>query len=120
MYAAEVPILRFTDPFARLQQRARQLARRHGIAAEALTYSGAMVEAIVHHAARADLLVLDPRPHRAKHVFWRCTTLDQLMRRCPCSVLVVKQAPSSPYHHLLMAVDFTPRIEEAGALCHRF
>jgi nucleotide-binding universal stress UspA family protein len=108
MYADEVPNLRFSDPFARLQQRARQLARRHGIAAEALAHSGGMVDAIVRHAARADLLVLDPRHHRVAYAFWRGTTLDQLMRRCPCPVLVVKQAPSRPYRHLLVAVDFTP------------
>lgn len=108
LYADEVPSLKFSDPFARLQQRARQLARRHGIAAEALTHGGCMVDAIVQHAARADLLVLDPRQHRAKPTFWRGTTLDQLMRRCPCPVLVVKQAPSGPYGHMLVAVDFTP------------
>lgn len=108
LYADEVPSLRFTDPFARLQQRARQLARRHGIAAEALAHSGDMLHAIVQHAARADLLVLDLRQHRAKPTFWRGTTLDQLMRRCPCPVLVVKQAPSRPYRHVLVAVDFTP------------
>jgi nucleotide-binding universal stress UspA family protein len=108
LYADEVPSLRFTDPFARLQQRARQLARRHGIAAEALAHSGAMVDATLHHATRADLLVLDPRPHRARHAFWRGTTLDQLMRRCPCPVLVVKQAPCGPYRKALVAVDFTP------------
>ena len=112
MYADEVPSLRFTDPFARLQQRARQLARRHGIAAQALAHSGDMVDAIVRHAARADVLVLDPRPHRAKHAFWRGTTLDQLMRRCPCPVLVVKQAPPRPYREVLVAVDFTPESRE--------
>lgn len=109
MYADEVPSLKFSDPFARLQQRVRQLARRHDIAAEALAHSGCLVDAIVRHAARADLLVLDPRQHRARHTFWRGTTLEQLMRRCPCPVLVVKQAPSRPsYRHVLVAVDFTP------------
>lgn len=108
LYAEEVPNFRFSDPFARLQQRARQLARRHGIAAEALAHSGGMVDAIVQHAARADLLVLDRRQHRAKPTFWCGTTLDQLMRRCPCPVLVIKQAPSRPYGNLLVAVDLTP------------
>ena len=117
MYADEVPSLRFTDPFARLQQRARQLARRHGIAAQALAHSGDMVDAIVRHAARADVLVLDPRPHRAKHAFWRGTTLDQLMRRCPCPVLVVKQAPPRPYREVLVAVDFTPESRELVRFC---
>lgn len=108
LYADEVTSLMFSDPFARLQQRARQLARRHGIAAEALAHSGGMVDAIVQHATRADLLVLDPRRHRAKPTFWRGTTLDQLMRRCPCPVLIVKKAPSRPYRRVLVAVDFTP------------
>jgi nucleotide-binding universal stress UspA family protein len=107
MYADEVPRLRFTDPFARLQQRARQLARRHGIAAEALDHGGDMLDAIVRHAGHADLLVLDHRQHRATHTFWRGTTLDQLLRHCPCPVLIVKQAPAGPYDHILVAVDFT-------------
>jgi nucleotide-binding universal stress UspA family protein len=105
MYADEVPILRFSDPFARLQQRARQLARRHGIVAEALAHSGDMVDAIVQHAAHTDLLVLDHRQHRPWHAFWLGTTLDQLVRRSPCPVLVVKQAPSGPYARLLFALE---------------
>lgn len=112
MYADELPRLRFTDPFARLQQRARQLARRHGIPAEALDHGGDMLGAIVRHASRADLLVLDQRQHRAKHIFWRGTTLDQLLRHCPCPVLIVKQAPSRPYRHMLVAVDFTSESKE--------
>lgn len=112
MYADEVPSLKFSDPFARLQQRARQLARRHCIAVEALPHSGDMIEAIVLQAARADLLVLDHRQHRSPQAFWRGTTLDQLMRRCPCPVLVVKQAPSGPYGHILLDVDLTPESKE--------
>ena len=112
LYADEVPSLRFSDPFARLQQRARQLARRHGIVAEALAHNGDMVEAIVRHAARSDLLVLDPRSHRAWHAFWRGTTLDQLMRRCPCPMLVVRRAPCGPYRHLLVDVDLNSESKE--------
>lgn len=107
LYATEVPSLAFSDPFARLQQRARQLARRHGIAAEALAHSGDMMDAIVRHAAHSDLLVLDHRQHRQWRAFWRGTTLDQLVRRCPCPVLVVRQAPSGAYGPLLVAVDLT-------------
>lgn len=107
MYADEIPSLGFSDPFARLQQRARQMARRHGIAAEALAHGGDMLDAIVRYAARADLLVLDHRQHRQWHTFWRGTTLDQLIRRCPCPVLVVRQASSGPYSHILVAQDAT-------------
>jgi nucleotide-binding universal stress UspA family protein len=112
MYADEAPSLKFSDPFARLQQRARQLARRHGIAAEAVAHTGGMLDAIVRQAARADLLVLDHRQHRPLHAFWRGTTLDQLLRRCGCPVLIVRQAPSRPYGHTLVAVDFSSESKE--------
>ncbi len=109
MHGAEEPHPKFSDPFARLQQRARQLARRHGITVEAVACSGDFLENIVQQTARADLLELEHRRHRAFRTFWRGTTLDQLMRRCQCPLLIVKQAPSRRYARMLIAVDFTTK-----------
>lgn len=35
-------------------------------------------------------------------------TIDELFRRAPVSVLVVKKRPNGPYGHLLIGTDFTP------------
>lgn len=112
MYGAEKPDRKFLDPFARLQQRARQLGRRHGINVEAVAHTGSMLDDAVKHARRADLLVLDHRLHRPVLKFWRGTTLDHLMRHCRCPVLVVKRASSTAYERMLIAIDFTPKSKE--------
>lgn len=47
-------------------------------------------------------------------------TVDELFRRSPASVLVVKRRPNGPYRHLLVGTDFTPEarhgLEVAGQL----
>lgn len=45
-------------------------------------------------------------------------TIDELFRRAPVSVLVVKKRPNGPYEHLLVGTDFTPESQrglEVGA-----
>lgn len=120
LYGAETPSPKFVDPFARLEQRARQLARRHGVQVVAVNGVGDPVEDTLTQAADADLLVLDRRMHRALHQFWVGSTVQQLMRRSPCPVLVVQQAPGGPYERVLVAVDYTatskPLVRYAGAL----
>ncbi len=120
IYGAEVPNLAFSDPFARLQQRGRQLARRHAILVEVIGHTTSMLDDVVKHARSANLLVLDHRRHRALQTFWRGTTLDQLMRRGPCPVLIVKQAPSRWYGRVLIAVDFTVASEELVRIASNF
>lgn len=107
MYATEVPNPKFSDPFARLEQRARQLARRHSIGVKTVSHTGDMLEDILKQCQRANLLVLDTRGHRNPWKFWQGTTLDRLLRHSACPVLVVKQPPQRPYGRLLVAVDQT-------------
>lgn len=90
IYGADVPNPGLMDSFACLQQCGRQLARRHAITVEAVDHTGDMLNEVVKHAGRANLLVLVPRRHRVLQTFWRGKTLDQLMRRCQCSVRIVK------------------------------
>ena len=111
IYGAEVPNLGLSDPFARVRQRGRQLARRHAITVEAVAHTGDMLDDVVKHASRANLLVLDHRRHHLLQTFWRGTTLDQLMRLCPCPMLIVKQMPCARYGRMLVAVDFTAESE---------
>ena len=112
IYGAEVPNPGLADPSARLRQRGRQLARRHSITVEALEHTESMMDDLVKHARGANLLVLDYRCHRTLQTFWRGTTLDQLLRRCRCPILVVKQVPCERYERVLVAVDFTVEFEK--------
>lgn len=112
MYATEVPNPKFTDPFARLEQRARQLARRHGISVKTVARTGSMEVDILKQCQRSNLLVLDPRCHRTPWLFWQGTTLDKMLRHSPCPVLIVKQPPSRPYGRLLVTVDLTEASKE--------
>lgn len=107
LYAAEEPNPKFADPFARLEQRARQLARRHSISVKAVGHQGDMLDDALKQAQRVNLLVLDQRSHRTLWKFWQGSTLDQLLRLCPCPVLVVKHRPAQAYGRLLVAVDLS-------------
>lgn len=112
MYATEVSNPKFSDPFARLEQRSRQLARRHQICVKAVARTGGMVDDILKQCSRSNLLVLDQRTHREPWLFWQGSTLDQLLRDSPCPVLIVKQPPVQTYGRLLVAVDFTQASKE--------
>ena len=107
MYATETPNPKFSDPFARLEQRARQLARRHTIRVKTVARTGRMVDDILKQCQRSNLLVLDQRGHRSLWQFWQGSTLDQILRHSACPILVVKKPVMRPYHRLLVAVDQT-------------
>lgn len=107
LYGAEVPSPKFDDPFARLEQRCRQLARRHGITTVAVGGSGDLLTDALAQARDADLLVLDHRVHRVWPQFWRGSTVEQVISRSACPVLVVQQPPTGAYEQILVAVDFS-------------
>ena len=107
LYGAEVPSPKFSDPYARLEQRGRQLARRHGITAVAVSGSGDLLADALAQTRDADLLVLDRRTHRTWHSFWCGSTIEQVIHRATCPVLVVQQPATGAYAQLLVAVDFS-------------
>jgi nucleotide-binding universal stress UspA family protein len=107
LYGAEVPSPKFSDPFARLEQRGRQIARRHGITTAAVSGSNDLLPDVLTQAREADLLVIDRRLHRAWPQFWRGPTLEQVIQQAPCPVLVVQQPATGAYQQLLVAVDFS-------------
>ena len=107
IYGAEVPNLGLADPMARLQQRGRQLARRHSTPVEVIGNTSNMLDDLLRHARSANLLVVDHRNERSLSAFWRGTTLDQLLRRCPCPILIVKQEPQENYKRIMVAIDGT-------------
>ena len=109
LFGTEVPDPQFADPQARLEQRARQLARRHGVPVKALQYrDGDVAGEALRAAAGADLLVLDRRPQRGLGGFWRGGTLTRILRAGTCPVLVVQQPGHGAYAHVLVAVDGSP------------
>ena len=108
VYSTHTPDPRFVDPYARLEQRARQLARRHGVTVVAQDLgSGDVVEDALAAAAGADLLVLDRRKPQGWRALLRGSVLTRILRSSPCPVLVVQRAPQGSYQRKLVAVDFS-------------
>lgn len=123
LFAADVPVPRFDDPQARLVQRARHLARRHDLPVQTVQIlSEDMAASVLRAAARADLLVLAaPVGQGPSWLPWRASLALRLLRRSPCPVLLVQEAPQAvAYDHVLVDVDFSPAsralVRYAGAL----
>ena len=118
LYACETPPLQLSDPLARLEQRARQLARRHGVVVSTISGTGQLLDDCLAEAARADVLVAHDRMHRSGPVLPWWPLLYRLLRRSPCPVLVVSQPPRGAYARTLVAVDFSavsrPLVRYAG------
>ncbi|WP_382156428.1 universal stress protein [Hydrogenophaga sp. ANAO-22] len=120
IHFAEEPHRFFSDPIARLSQRARQLTRRHGIRAVALERNPVTLDDVMQECRNASLLVMGPLWQRNWKTFYRGTTLDQFVHDSPCPVLVVKQAAGRTYEQVLVAVDLTPRSRDLIAYARRF
>lgn len=122
-YVAHAPHHRFDDPHARLEQRARQLARRHEIPVMAVRAgTGDLVRDALAASAHADLLVLD-RGVSPSYSLWPLRSgraLAPILRASGCPVLVVQREPLAAYQHMLIAVDFSDSsaslLRYAGAL----
>lgn len=71
---------------------------------------GPAIRVIVEAAERerCDLVVVGAGRQRAFGWPALGRTIDELFRRSPVSVLVVKKRPRGPYAHLLVGTDFTP------------
>ena len=113
LYGAETIDPRFVDPQARLEQRARQLARRHDIVVTAVESSGDGVGDLLAEAGRADLLVVYGRMRLSWRKLWRGSGLSRILRSSPCPVLVVQSAPRGAYERVLVAANFS---KVSGAL----
>lgn len=87
------------------------------IATELIEESHA-VDAIVAHAAKdgVDLIVLGTHGHRGlRHLFLGSVT-ERVVRKAPCPVLVVREAPESlplTIRRLVVPIDFSPASREA-------
>ena len=92
VYATDELDPRFENPQARLEQRARQLARRHEIHAYTREYDdvSGVAERALAAASGADLLVIDKRLERDWSRPWRGSTLSRCLRQSPCPVLVLR------------------------------
>lgn len=87
-----------------------------------LVEEGPAAQVVLDAAVRegADLIVLGLGRQKTLGVGGVGRTIDELFRRAPVSVLVVKRRPNGPYDHLLVGTDFTPEarrgLEVAGRL----
>jgi nucleotide-binding universal stress UspA family protein len=119
VYFAEEAHRFFSDPLARLSQRARQLGRRHGIRVHALQRHPMTVEDILLESRASNLLVVGPVWRRRWKTLLLGTGLDHLVRESECPVLVVKQSASQAYANVLVAVDLSPRSGELIAFARK-
>jgi nucleotide-binding universal stress UspA family protein len=115
LYGTDCPDPKIVDPQARLEQRARQLARRHSIVVKAVARTGDEVSDALVESKNADLLVLDRRVQFSWRDVLRGAPLTRILRGSMCPVLVVQSEPQGAYERLLVEVDFS---EASTALMH--
>lgn len=93
------------DPLARLQRRARRLARQHGFAVDVVAGAAASVDDVARHRERADLIVLHdgrrslPWPLRGRRL------TERLADRTGLPVLAVGPSSPLPYARVTVGVD---------------
>ncbi len=104
---------------------AAMLFQRHDIAAGVQVAHGSVTTEItrVVQDKRSDLLVCGAKGQSVARRLLLGSTVQKMLNRMPCPLLVVKQAPRDAYRTLLVAVDFSPSslrsIELAKPLPHR-
>lgn len=110
------------DPAAVVERQIREDIRGACPRLSIVVEEGAAGSVILETAARegADLIVLGLGRQRPLGAAGVGRTIDELFRRSPVSVLVVKRRPNGPYGHLLVGTDFTPEalrgLEVAGQM----
>lgn len=105
-------------PVARLEQRARQLARRYEVTAHVLQKT-CSIDDLLMEARSADLLVMGPLTHRHWKRFHRGTTLDQAVHGSTCPLLVVKREAVRMYERVLVSIDLSARSSALIDIGHR-
>jgi nucleotide-binding universal stress UspA family protein len=98
------------DPVAVVERQIREDIRGPCPRLHIVVEEGPAASVILATAARegADLIVLGLGRQRPLGAGGIGRTIDELFRRSPVSVLVVKRRPNGPYNHLLVGTDFTP------------
>jgi nucleotide-binding universal stress UspA family protein len=120
-YRGLPPWRRPPDPVPLIERQIRDEMPEPSPPTRIIVEEGPAVRVILDAAAReqADLIVVGLGRHRP-FTGGLPRTIDELFRRSPVSVLVVKRRPHKPYQHLLVGTDFTPEarrgLEVAGKL----
>jgi len=98
------------DPAAAVERKIREDIRGPCPRLRIVVEDGPAVQVILDAAARgrAELIVLGLGRQRPFGAGGIGKTIDELFRRSPVSVLIVKRRPNGPYNHLLVGADFTP------------
>jgi nucleotide-binding universal stress UspA family protein len=105
------------DPAAMVEQQIRDDIRGPCPRLRVIVQEGPAVQVILDVAARerADLVIMGVGRQRMFSAGVG-RTIDELFRRSPVSVLVVKRRPNGPYGHVLVGTDFTPEARRALAV----
>ncbi len=97
------------DPRRAAENRIRRDLREEDVAYSVIVEEGEVVDAILRVAEReaCDLIVLGTARDETLGRMTLGNTVDDLVRRSPVSVLIVKSRPRGAYRHLLVGTDFT-------------
>ncbi|MCC7265946.1 MAG: universal stress protein [Caulobacteraceae bacterium] len=110
------------DPASVVERQIRQDIRGPCPRLRIVVEEGPAASVILETAERegADLIVLGLGRQRPLGAGGIGRTIDELFRRSPVSVLVVKRRPNGPYSHLLVGTDFTPEARRGLEVAGRF
>ena len=97
------------DPASQVEQQIRDDIRGPCPSLRVIVEEGPAAKVILEAVARerADLVIIGIGRQRPLGVGVG-KTIDELFRRSPVSVLLVKRRPNGPYSHVLVGTDFTP------------
>lgn len=83
------------------------IAGKTGLVAVPLVQVGHVVNEIVSASEQADILILGARGLSPLRDVLLGTTVENLLRKCRCPVLVNKRPPHGPYQRVIVPVDLT-------------
>lgn len=110
------------DPASFVERQIREDVRGPCPRLKVMVEEGPAVQVILDAVARegADLVVLGLGRQRPFGGGGMGRTIDELFRRAPVSVLVVKRRPNGPYRHLLAGVDFSRESQRGVEVAGRY
>lgn len=109
MYFCESPHPRLAERLARLSERGRQLAARHGIEVCAMFYEARTLSNVIEKTLGVDLLVFYGFGDRNAANKMQGINPERLIRHSCCPTLVVKNVFLKPYARTTVVADYSSK-----------
>lgn len=107
IYLSESPHPRLAERLARLSERGRQLAARHGIEVCAMFYEARTLNNVIEKTRGVDLLVIGGFDDRNAGSRMQGVSPERLIRHSGCPTLVVKNVFVKPYARTTVVADYS-------------